>query len=46
MFLLAPVLKLLPTAPEHLPSGQALGPTQHLREVSLFREESIFFFGY
>lgn len=46
MFLLAPVLRLLPTAPEHLPSGQALGPTQHLRAVSLFIEDSTFFFGY
>lgn len=46
MFLLAPVLRLLPTGPEHLPSGQALRPTQHLRAVSLFREESTFLFGF
>lgn len=46
MFLLAPVLRLLPPGPEHLPSGQVLGPTQHLRAVSLFREESTFLFGF
>lgn len=44
MFLLAPVLRLLPTAPEHLHSGQALGPTQHLRaDAFLFSEKKAHF---